>query len=223
MQHEFWHNKWQKNEIGFHLSAVNPLLIKHFSTLKLESNSRIFLPLCGKTLDIHWLLAQAYRVTGVELSSIAVAALFDELKLKPSISNIGKLKRYSATNIDIFNGDIFALSAELLGKVDIVYDRAALVALPPEMRSHYTYHLMHLTNKAPQLLICFMYDQTQLFGPPFSISEKELNQHYHQVFTLNLLESVEVTGGLKNIVPAQEQIWSLTQKKITLSKKIRSI
>ena len=27
MQHEFWHEKWQNNQIGFHLPQVNKLLL----------------------------------------------------------------------------------------------------------------------------------------------------------------------------------------------------
>ncbi|MDI1309243.1 MAG: thiopurine S-methyltransferase [Methylotenera sp.] len=209
MKHDFWHSKWQKDEIGFHLAEANPLLVKHFPALQLASNSRIFLPLCGKTLDIHWLLAQGYQVVGAELSTIAVEALFSELNLMPTITQVGRLVQYSAPNITLWNGDIFEINQALLGKVEAVYDRAALVALPEDMRTTYTEHLMALTNKAPQLLICFEYDQSVHAGPPFSIGADEVKQHYQAVYDLTLLASETLADGLKGKYPATEQVWLL--------------
>jgi thiopurine S-methyltransferase len=213
MQANFWHQKWEKSEIGFHLPDANPLLLKHFSSLNLKQGSRIFLPLCGKTLDIAWLLAQGYRVAGAELSSIAIEELFKSLNLTPSINTLGEITHYSAANVDMFVGDIFKLTPAILGTVDAVYDRAALVALPNEMRKRYTAHLMSLTrnlaNQAPQLLICFEYDQTLCAGPPFSISAQEVKQHYQASYDLTLLASEALAGGLKGQCPAIEHVWYL--------------
>ncbi|MEB3192179.1 MAG: thiopurine S-methyltransferase [Snowella sp.] len=172
METSFWHQKWGKNDIAFHKNEVNPLLVKYFKQLSLANGSRVFLPLCGKTLDIAWLLANGYRIAGAELSKIAIAQLFRELGVKPQISQIGEIEHYSAQNIDIFVGDIFHLSSKILGVVDAVYDRAAVVALPAAMRNRYTAHLMEITYKAPQLLICYEYDQSLMAGPPFSISHE---------------------------------------------------
>ena len=216
MKHDFWHNKWTKNEIGFHLPEANPLLVKHFKALNLKPDSntnnspRIFLPLCGKTLDIAWLLSQGCRVTGAELSELAIEDLFKQLHLTPTITKLGEITHYSATNIDIFVGDIFKVTPAMLGKVDAVYDRAALVALPQDMRKAYTAHLMALTNKAPQLLICFEYDPTIHEGPPFSISADEVKQHYQTAYHLTLLASETMPDGLKGKYPATEQVWLLT-------------
>lgn len=209
MQHDFWHKKWQECDIGFHNSNANPALVKHFHALGLAPNSRVFLPLCGKTLDIHWLLAQGYRVVGAELSPLAIEQLFDELGVVPAITQLDNLQHYCAPNIDIFVGDIFNLTAELLGKVDAIYDRAALVALPFDMRTHYTAHLKTITQCAKQLLICFVYDQNQLAGPPFSITDDEIKTHYSSDYQLQLLESTEVLGKLKGQCPACENVWLL--------------
>lgn len=209
MQHDFWQNKWQKNEIGFHLQEANPLLVKHFSTLNLKQNARVFLPLCGKTLDIAWLLTQGYRVAGAELSQIAIEDLFNSLQLTPTITTHGDIRQYSAANIDIFVGDIFKVTPTMLGNIDAVYDRAALVALPQEMRQRYAAHLLALTQTAPQLLICFEYDQTLQAGPPFSVTNNEVKQHYQHHYELTLLTSEAVLGGLKGICPATEHAWWL--------------
>jgi thiopurine S-methyltransferase len=214
MDSGFWHQRWANNDIvGFHGSEANPLLVKYFKVLSLAKGSRVFVPLCGKTLDIHWLLSNGYPVAGAELSKIAIAQLFAELGLAPKISRVGELDHYSAKNIDIFGGDIFNLSAEILGPVDAIYDRAALVALPEQMRKRYTAHLTEMTNKAPQLLLCFEYDQSLLEGPPFSISNAEVNQHYKEVYDLTLIATENVAGGLKGKCAANEKVWLLRNDK----------
>ena len=209
MDTNFWHQKWRKNEIAFHESEANPLLVKYFQALSLQKGSRVFLPLCGKTLDISWLLSNGYRVAGVELSKIAIEQLFAGLGVEPKISEAGELDYYSAKNIDIFVGDIFDLSRKMLGQVDAIYDRAALVALPEEMRNRYTAHIAEITDKALQLLISYDYDQSLISGPPFSISTEEVSQHYKDAYYLTLIASTNIPGGLKGKCAAKENVWLL--------------
>jgi thiopurine S-methyltransferase len=209
MDANFWHQKWEKNEIAFHQSEANPLLVEYFDALSLAKGSRVFIPLCGKTRDIAWLLTQGYRVAGAELSKIAIEQLFNELGIKPEIIKIDELEHYRAPNIDIFVGDIFELSPSLLGPVDAIYDRAALVALPAGMRDQYTKHLMQITDKAPQLLISYTYDQTAIDGPPFSITNEEVHRHYADNYQIRQLASVDVEGGMKGKCPAVENVWLL--------------
>lgn len=209
MDASFWHQRWEKNETAWHQSKANPLLVKHFQELSLAKRGRVFVPLCGKTLDISWLLSQGYRVAGAELSQLAIEQLFMELGVQPEISEVGELDQWSANNIDIFVGDLFALSRQELGPVDAIYDRAALVAFPEEMRTRYTAHLTAMTGTAPQLLICYDYDQRLLEGPPFSISNKEVHRHYLAQYDVTLLASIEVSGGLKGKCAAKESVWLL--------------
>ncbi|MBX7223673.1 MAG: thiopurine S-methyltransferase [Blastocatellia bacterium] len=210
MDRNFWHLRWENNEIGFHESTPNPLLVKHFNALSPTPGSRVFVPLCGKTLDISWFLSHGYRVAGAELSQKAVEQLFEDLRVEPEVTDLGGVKRYSGPHIDIFVGDIFEVSRPMLGGIDAVYDRAALVALPPEMRQPYTAHLMEITAKAPQLVVCYVYDQTLMEGPPFSISNEEIREHYQADYTLSLLETAEVPGGFKGKFPSLENVWLLT-------------
>jgi thiopurine S-methyltransferase len=209
MKAGFWHQRWEEENIAFHKNETNPLLVKYFKQLSLVNGSRVFLPLCGKTLDIPWLLSNGYRVAGAELSKIAVEKLFIELGMEPKISRVGEIDHYSAQNIDLFVGDTFHLSSKILGRVDAIYDRAALVALPKEMRNRYTAHLMEITDKAPQLLICYEYDQSLMEGPPFSISNEEVNQHYRGSYHLTPIASVNVPSGLKEKFAAAENVWLL--------------
>ena len=216
MQAAFWHQKWAHHDIGFHQSAVHPLLATHWPRLTqdlgLAEGSRVLVPLCGKTLDIHWLLARGHRVVGVELSEQAVIELFAELGQAPAISTCGGLQLYSAASLDVFVGDFFALTPAQLGSVDAVYDRAALVALPEAMRRDYAAHLLALSAQAPQLLICFEYEQSLLAGPPFAVHEAELRQHYGAALSLALLQRAEVPGGLKGRVPAADVAWRLVRR-----------
>lgn len=211
MEANFWHERWQKKEIAFHAPKPNALLTRYFSALSAPAGGRVFVPLCGKTLDMGWLLSQGYSVVGAELSEIAIHELFAELKKEPTITAIGALKHYHSTGIDIFVGDIFTLTREALGKVDAVYDRAALVALPKDMRDRYTAHLMALTERAPQLLICFEYDQAQMQGPPFAITPDEVKEQYGTTYQIEKIMRVNVPGGLRGNA-AQETVWHLSRR-----------
>lgn len=207
MKHEFWHDKWQSNNIGFHLSNPNPLLIKHIHSLNLQPQARIFIPLCGKSLDIHWLLEQGFHVTGIDLSPIAIEELISELKLEFTVSQVGDLIHYHHQNIDLYVGDFFELSLSHISKIDATYDRAALVALPEHMREAYTQHLVQLTQNAPQLLISFEYDQDLLAAPPFSVPEQEIRKYYASRYEIKQLASEY--EKLKGKVDAKENVWLL--------------
>lgn len=207
MKHEFWHDKWQKNEIGFHLNQPHSLLVKYIDSLNLEKNNRIFLPLCGKSLDIHWLLTQGYHLIGIDLSPIAIEELMAELAIPFTERKLEKLTHYHHPQIDLFVGDFFELTSSNIGKIDAIYDRAALVALPEEMRTDYAQHLMQISNQATQLLISFEYDQSVMAGPPFSISPQQLKDYYSKQYQLQLLDSQ--TELLKGKVDAEEKIWLL--------------
>lgn len=210
MDAEFWHEKWKNSELGFHQAQVHELLAQHWPQFNLAKGSRVFVPLCGKTNDIGWFLAQGYRVAGIELSQLAVEALFELLELEYTINELDDLLHFQAENIDIYVGNIFCLTSSVLGDVDAIYDRAALVALPSLMRSTYAEHLVALSQNAPQFLICFDYDQSQLSGPPFSTPEHEIQSHYASAYQLNLIDKVEVEGGLKSSCKADEVVWFLT-------------
>jgi thiopurine S-methyltransferase len=212
MQPDFWHERWSRNQIGFHESVANPLLVSHFAALGVSKPARVFLPLCGKTLDIDWLLGKGFRVVGAELSPIAVASLFERLGLAPDIERMGDLELWSAPGLDVFLGDFFALTAVVLGSVDAVYDRAALIALPPDMRSRYAAHMDALTQGARQLLITMDYDQSRLPGPPFSVSDEEVRRLYGHREPVRLA-SQEMPGGFRGISPATENTWLLREQR----------
>lgn len=209
MKAEFWHERWREDRLGFHQADYNTLMVAHFGRLGLAPGARVFVPLCGKTRDIAWLLGQGHRVVGAELSVLAVDQLFADLGLDPDVARTDSLTHYAAPGLDIFAGDIFDLESECLGPVDAIYDRAALVALPHDMRPDYGQHLHDLTGGAPQFLLCFDYDQTAMDGPPFSIDGEEVARIYGAHYTMTEVARTDVPGGLKGVVPAQEIAWHL--------------
>ena len=209
MKATFWKNKWDLNQIGFHQNRVNPYLIKHFDALNMKKGDTIFVPLCGKTLDIKWLIQQGIKVIGAELIESAVEQLFMEMQVKPEIHEIEKFKYFSAENVVVFVGDILELNSKLMGNIDAIYDRAALVALPQEVRVRYASHMLNITQNASQLLITFDYDQSLMSGPPFSVNRAEVFNLYGEDYQIDSLEIADVKGGLKGIYAATEHIWHL--------------
>lgn len=179
MHQNFWLERWQLNQIGFHAEETNPQLQAFWPSLNLPPESTVFVPLCGKSNDMLWLLSQGYNVIGVELSPLASQAFFTENQLLATTYQQGKFTVSAADGLRIFCGDFFELSPEDLTGVSAVYDRAALVALPPDMRAAYAAHLRALLAADTQiLLIAFSYDQQQMPGPPFSVTEQEVRALY---------------------------------------------
>ena len=192
MEHSFWHDKWKINQIGFHLDYIHPILKRNLAAITLEKGAKVFVPLCGKTLDIGYLLAQGQSVVAVELSEIAVRAVFEQLEAQPEITDWQGGKCYQAAHVQIFVGDFFALTQADLGDVAWVYDRAALIALPEAMRKEYSSHLAKITGYASQLLITLDYDQSIAGGPPFAVSTEEVEALYGGMYPIQLIEEADI-------------------------------
>jgi thiopurine S-methyltransferase len=176
MESNFWHERWEKNEIGFHKSEFHPFLQQYWPSLNIPQGSSVFVPLCGKSRDLLWLQNQGLSVIGVELSQLAVEDFFAENDLTAKVTQQGELTRYESPGIRIFCGDFFKLTAADLTGVTGVFDRASLVALPPAMRRDYASHMQHILPPGTKtLLVCFAYPQEQMDGPPFSVEEAEVH------------------------------------------------
>lgn len=193
MDPEFWHARWQENRIGFHLPEANPLLVRYWPVMQVAAGDNVLVPLCGKSLDMLWLLDQGYRVTGVEISRIAVEAFFAENRLEPVIEQTEGFSRYRCDELVILCGDFLALQRQTAGSIAAVYDRASLIALPPAMRTAYVAHLASLLDTGtPCLLIALDYDQRQMNGPPFAVSAEEITALYADSFGIEQLGSNDV-------------------------------
>ena len=183
MEPEFWRQRWQQNQIGFHQGEVNPYLRQYWRELAVSAPARILVPLCGKSLDLPWLVQQGYQVEGVELSELAVRAFFEEQGLTPRHRRQGELQVWESDNLRVWCGDFFRLDAAQLGPIDAVYDRAALIALPAPMRQAYARHMHSLVGEVPHLLITLEYPQTRMDGPPFSVEQTEVESLFGERYT----------------------------------------
>ena len=190
MSNEQWHSRWRQGRIGFHLSEVNPLLIRHLAVLPpVEARPRILVPLCGKSLDLIELQTRGFDIFGVELSELAVAAFFEEQGLLPSIERMGAFVSYRCEGLEILCGDFFDLDRDFAGDLAGAYDRAALVALSGGDRKRYVERLARLLPpESSVLLISIEYEQSERKGPPFSIPEGELRQLFDAFFEIDRLQ-----------------------------------
>lgn len=193
MESKFWIDSWNSlgdQTPGFHLQAPNSQLVKNLPLLNLEKGSSILVPLCGKTVDLIYLSKNGYQVIGIELSEVAIKSFFKENNLSFDIDNDGKFKRFSSGNITIFQGDFFNLNTALISKVDLIYDRAALVALPLAMREKYFNHLKSFLKDDGRVLLILLSRSPQTNdGPPHSVPLKEVQNYSTNFFEIKELES----------------------------------
>lgn len=194
MQTEFWHNCWQQHRIGFHQHEIHPLLPVVFSQLNWQSSTTIFAPLCGKSLDLWW-LSQKGKVIGSELSELACQQFYQEQSQPVQVSAQGNFQHFSHAAVDIWQGDYFALKPEQLGEVGLIYDRAALIALPLQMRTDYVKQLKNLCSGPVSLLLLSLeYPEDQMSGPPFSVTESEVRALFDFASTIDLIAIRNLTG-----------------------------
>ncbi|WP_336347389.1 thiopurine S-methyltransferase [Pseudomonas monsensis] len=195
MQPEFWHKKWASNQIGFHLSEVNPYLQQHWPELSIPATARVLVPLCGKSLDLAWLAGRGHQVLGVELSEKAIEDFFNEHQIQPQISEKGAFKVYRSDAIELWCGDFFALTASDVADCVAFYDRAALIALPAPMRERYAAHLQQILPQGVRgVLITLDYDQAQMPGPPFAVGDDEVKRLLGDLWQVQALEERDVLG-----------------------------
>lgn len=233
---QFWLNVWQKKERPrFHLEGVHPDLIAYWPALNLPAGARVLVPLCGKSQDMLWLVAQGFQVIGIELSEEAIEQFVCENKLNLTkhglrsnqIKQTGKTKttdsdliKYSNDSLTIWVGDIFHLNKSQIEPVDAIYDRAALIALPEELRPSYVQTcLQWLKPQGKILLKTLSYDQSEMIGPPFSLSEEEIHRLYKD-YHLNLCEttatknidSTQILSSLKQRGSIRDDVWLISNK-----------
>lgn len=218
MHEEFWQARWARNEIGFHRGDVNPLLQKYWPTLELPVDGAVLVPLCGKSLDMPWLAARGQRVLGVELAERAVQDFFAEQELAAERSEDGDLRRYQAEGIAVLQGDFFAVTPVQTAGCTAYYDRAALIALPPDMRRRYVAHLgALLPGGCRGLLATLDYPQEERQGPPFAVSDAEVRELYDADWQVELLADEDVLAENAGFIALgvsrlRERVYRLTRR-----------
>lgn len=218
MHADFWLERWQRGETGFHRDGVNPWLDKHLAALRLQPGDHVFLPLCGKSRDLRFLADLGFRVSGIELSPLAVGDFFREQSLQPAQHEVDGLTLYEAGHLRIFCGDFFRLARDVLGTVDAVFDRAALIALPPDMRVGYASRMAELLPSGTRmLLVGFDYPQHEMSGPPFAVPQSEVRALFGPAFDIAALGRADLLAEEprfreRGLTRLQEQAWLLVRR-----------
>lgn len=221
MQAEYWHQKWADNKIGFHQERANKRLEHHWPELALDGDETVFVPLCGKSLDMLWLHRQGHSVLGVELSEKAAASFFSDNALPFEQRETDEFLVFSGTDeasgINILVGDFFALTPDHLAHCKALYDRASLIAMHQDMRSQYANHLAHtLSSDTRGLLLAISYDEGRMQGPPFSVpaeNVRELLGSHFNIVELAHYGGPERLGNLadKGLETLDERVYVLTR------------
>lgn len=193
MEHDFWHQAWAAGRIGFHRDAPLPALLRHWPALALPAGSRVLVPLAGKSLDMVWLAEQGHEVLGIELSPLAISQFFAERGLEPAEDRHAGLPRWRAGPFTLLRADVFAVPAAVVAGCTALYDRAALIALPPEARRRYAAQWSrHLPPGTRMLLVTLDYAQERRAGPPFAVSPAEVEALYGAAWEIRELESRDI-------------------------------
>jgi len=189
MTKQYWLNKWQQNDIKFNQDETNVYLQRYYSKLNLNKSDRIFVPLCGKSIDMLWLLQKSHLVVGVEFSPIACQSFFKDNSLPYQVKTLGPFTTYYNAAITLYCGNFFELTPGLIGNIKAVYDRAGFISLPPSNRAEYVEHLVTLIPAGARIIMTTIeYDQQQLDGPPYSTSFDNIKQLYGPHFHIEQLE-----------------------------------
>lgn len=219
MDADFWHGRWRDGHIGFHRPEVNPWLVEYLPRLALAAGARVLVPLCGKSLDLGWLADGGLRPVGVEISPLALEALFAERGVEaPRRAPAGALERWTGGGIEAFSGDFLELDPETAGPFDGFWDRAALIALPAHLRPAYVRHCAALVRpRAAGLLVTLEYDAGSIEGPPFSVPGDEVEDLYAPWFEVETLvppRPAEPSEHLRarGMTGMREAVWLLTRK-----------
>lgn len=207
-----WLQCWRDRQIDFHQHTINHFLTRFWPGLNLAVGSRVFVPLCGKSLDMIWLAEQGHQVIGVELSPIAVADFFRENALKPNRRRVGQFTLWQHGRISILCGDYFALKPTDLGEIDTVYDRAALTALPEDIRRQYVSHLRKIVPETSQIFLLTTEDaaENETLSESLEVGE-EIKVLYSQNFRIDLthIESIFELDPDKPDRPAERAEYKL--------------
>jgi thiopurine S-methyltransferase len=200
MEAEYWLKRWREGRTGWHRSEVMPLLVQHWSALNVPRGSRVLVPLCGKSLDMLWLAQQGMRVLGVDVSPVAIESFLAENQLHARTRGEADGTHYEITNasgeIEIINGDAFALDPDEVAQCNVFYDRAALIAMPAPMRRRLVDELyVQLPAGSAGLLITLAYPENEMQGPPFSVDDAEVEDLFDGRWQVDRLEYRDILAS----------------------------
>lgn len=226
MEIDFWLERWNNNQTGFHQQQVNPYLTYFYGekgpVVEQREKLKVFVPLSGKSKDMLWLSQNGYKVFAVECSDRAVKDFFEENALNYKHAEKDQHALYQSSDlpsiIEVFQGDFFELQQDVLDDVTDIFDRASLVALPVEMRQQYAKKMAELQKPGVRtLLVTLTFDPAEMNGPPFSVTEEEVHDLYSEKFSIQKLlfkNVIDEETGLKNrgLTALAETVYKLVRK-----------
>ena len=214
--HEAWLERWREGRTGFHLDRTNEQLVRHIGRVLAPGEGRVFVPLCGKSLDLAWLVDRGHDVVGVELAEDAVRAFHREHDLEPEVMETASFRVYTSHRLSLYVGDFFDLGRAEVQPFDVIWDRAAMIALRLPVRRSYVAHLRRLLAPGGRILLSTLaYDQDRMEGPPFSVPADEVSDAYGDGFSIERVAETDITAenprfaasGLGRVL---EETWVLT-------------
>lgn len=189
---EYWENRWITNQTGWHRSVYNDLMVKYWPKLGIPTDSKVLVPLCGKSLDMLWLAEKGHTIVGIEFTRVAVERFFPENKLQHIIVKHPNYIEFKSDRFTILNGDILVIPSDLI-QAEAWYDRAAMIAINPDLREDYVSQIRQQTKVgAVGLLITYSYPQEEMEGPPFSLNDDDVFQLFQDGFRVECLETIEL-------------------------------
>lgn len=207
MQKEFWLEKWNANQIGFHRDSCHPLLEAHAKDF-FKGKKKVFVPLCGASVDMHFLQSLGLEVVGVELSQLAVEKFFSDAGLKPDIAEKEKFRVYRSKDFTLYCGDLFDF--DLFEGIDCIYDRASIIALPSEIRERYA-SFINTNLRVDYFLLTIDFNNDEI-GPPFSVPKNKVENYFKTKFKIELKETCpqEASVHTDKIQKLNENLFWLT-------------
>ena len=222
MDIDFWVERWDRGETGFHQQHINPYLAYYYGEMgpapEKRSDLRVFVPLCGKSKDMWWLQQSGYESVGVECSQLAVEQFFAEQNLAFSRGSHNGHTSYRADRLEILLADFFSLQRKDIGDITDIFDRASLIALPADMRRRYVDKITALQVPGTRtLLITLTYPDGEMEGPPFSVTEDEVEDLYSNSFRIDKLAAKNILENEPNF--RERGLTSLTETAYKLTRK----
>lgn len=168
------------------------------------SNRRVFVPLCGKTVDMPFLCQIADEVVGVEGIRLALEQFMEEqpdLKVQCTGTTNG-FERFEGDKITLLRGDYFDLDdTKTGGKFGAIYDRASIVAIKPELREDYVQVLRKLICPGGKILLVVLErqgdEEAMKKGPPFSFPDSTTRELFEEKEWVESMTLLEVTDQLE--------------------------
>lgn len=188
MEISYWQSRWRKGKTGWHMDTVYPPLPTFWDDVNIESGSRILVPLCGKSLDLGWFVDHGHTVTGIDVSAKAIHHIMQQHPESFTKDSSHGFTVYRSESLVLWQGDYSKLPTDEIPTQDLIYDKASIIALPPEKRlDHANKHIELCSTHTQILLQTFEYEQSEMHGPPFAVHEEELKKLFGNRFKLTCI------------------------------------